>query len=273
MTPDPKKVRVWEARAPAYDELCRRYDIFSRLSNRLIDLLPQDLEGSVLDIGAGSGVTSNLVLDRYPRCDAILVEPSEAMMNIARANLAGRPARFFVMGLDEAPAHGLHACAAVASASMQFLDLAPAFETLAQVIAPRGHVAFNLWYHHWEETAGEEGMSAWQDVARAACRNAHLELHEPAPVPQNAKTRKELNDASRRHGFELLSEHRDEYPTPVAFGVDFQAMDQDWPVKGLDRKIREALLKQMRELAHGQFENLISTRFLFQFSRIQDERS
>ena len=269
MTPDPKKVRVWESRAPAYDELCRRYDIFSRLSNRLIDLLPQDLEGSVLDIGAGSGLTSKLVLDRYPRCEAILIEPSEAMMNIARANLAGRRARFFVMGLDEAPAHELHASAAIASASMQFLDLEPAFEALARVVAPDGHVAFNLWYHHWEETEGEKGMSGWQEIARTACRNAHLVLHEPAPVPQNAKTRKELTNASRQQGFELLSEHRDEYPTPIGFGVDFQAMDQDWPVKGLDRDDRQALLKKMHELAQGKFENLISTRFLFQ----RDERS
>ena len=57
MTPDPKKVSVWEARAPAYDHLCRRWEIFPLLSNRLIDLLPADLEGSVLDIGAGSGLT------------------------------------------------------------------------------------------------------------------------------------------------------------------------------------------------------------------------
>jgi len=56
MTPDPEKVRIWEARAPAYDRLCHHWDIFSLLSNRLIDLLPKDLQGPVLDIGAGSGL-------------------------------------------------------------------------------------------------------------------------------------------------------------------------------------------------------------------------
>jgi hypothetical protein len=48
MIPDPEKVRVWEARAPAYDRLCRRWEIFSLLSNRLIDLLPTRLQGPVL---------------------------------------------------------------------------------------------------------------------------------------------------------------------------------------------------------------------------------
>ena len=45
--PDPEKLRFWEARAAAYDRLCRRWEIFSELSNRLIDLLPADLHGAV----------------------------------------------------------------------------------------------------------------------------------------------------------------------------------------------------------------------------------
>src|SRR5436190_21638231 len=161
MIPDPAKIRFWEARASAYDRLCRRWDIFSVLSNRLIDLLPEDLQGPVLDIGAGSGLTSELLLARRPHCQVMLIEPSEAMLKIARVNLVGRAARFFVMGLDEAPARGLRAVAAIASASMQFLDLESAFAILARVIAPGGHVAFNLWWHHWEETAGEGRMSGW----------------------------------------------------------------------------------------------------------------
>ena len=139
MTPDPEKIRFWEARAPAYDRLCRRWDIFSQLSNRLIDLLPANLQGPVLDIGAGSGLTSELLLARHPRCQAILIEPSEAMLNIARLNLIGRPAQFFTMGLDGVPVHDLQAVAALASASMQFLNVEHSFATLARVIAPGGY--------------------------------------------------------------------------------------------------------------------------------------
>src|SRR5215831_18155112 len=123
MTPDPEKIRFFEARAPAYDRLCRRWEIFPQLSNRLIDLLPADLQGSVLDIGAGSGLTSELLLARRPQCDAILIEPSQAMVDIARTSLVGRRAQFFVMGLDQVPARQLHGVAALASVSMQFVDL------------------------------------------------------------------------------------------------------------------------------------------------------
>ena len=263
MTPDPEKVRVWDARAPAYDRLCHRWEVFYLLANRLIDLLPADLQGPVLDIGAGSGLSSEVLLARHPHCEAILIEPSQAMLDIARVNLAGRPARFFAMGLGEA-AGDLHAAAAIASASMQFVDLDPAFATLARVIPPGGHVAFNLWWHHWEETATGELMSGWRPIARAACLEAQLPPPDtPAPAPQ-AKTRTELMTASRHHAFQLLAEHRDEYLTPVGYGVDFMAMDADWPLKGCAPEDRLALLTKMHELAQGKFEALVSTRFLFQ---------
>lgn len=263
MIPDPEKVRFWETRAEAYDRFCRRWEIFTLLSMRLIDMMPEDLQGSVLDIGAGSGLTSELLLTRRPQCEAILIEPSQAMVDIARKKLVGCRARFFVMGLDEAPARDLHAVAALASVSMQFVDLEPAFAVLACIIAPGGHVAFNLWYHHWEETAHREGMSGWLPIARAACRESGLE--PPAPTaPPKFKTRTEMMDACRRHGFQLLSEHRDEDLTPVATGVDYLAMGADWPVKGLEPTVRSALLRRMHELAEGKCETWVSTRFLFQ---------
>jgi trans-aconitate methyltransferase len=137
-------------------------------------MLPADLDGAVLDIGAGSGLTSEHLLDRFPHCQAILIEPSEAMLGLARRHLAGRTAQFLAMGLDGAAVRELRAAAAIASASMHFLDLGPAFATLAQVIVPGGRVAFNLWWHHWEDTAGLKCMTGWQAVAEAACLEAGL---------------------------------------------------------------------------------------------------
>lgn len=265
MAPDPEKVRVWEERAPAYDRLCRRWEIFSRLSNRLIDLLPDALAGPVLDIGAGSGLTSQLLLARHPRCEAILIEPSRAMLDIARRHLDGRPARFLAMGLDGAALRGLDAVAAIASASMQFVDLDAAFGKLAGLVTPAGRVVFNLWWHHWEDTASSNCMTGWQAVADAVCRDALLPFATPpAGAPPVFKTRTELMNASRRHGFALVAEHRDEYLNPVGFGIDFAAMDARWPVQGLAQDDRQALLTKMHALADGQFETLVSTRFCFE---------
>jgi len=150
---------------------------------------------------------------------------------------------------------------------MQFLDLEPAFDRLASIVAPGGHVAFNLWWHHWEETAPRKCMTRWRAVAEAACLDAQLPLPPSASAAPKSKTRAELTRATGKHGFHLLAEHCDEYPVPIGFGVDYEAMNADWPVKGLAPEVRQALLTKMHELADGVFETLVSTRFLFQKDR------
>jgi hypothetical protein len=82
-------------------------------------------------------------------------------------------------------------------------------------------------------------------------------------VPK-ARTRRELIAATLRHGFEPLAEHRDEDRTPVAFGIDFQAMSDEWPMSAPQRaEERRVLLDKTHELAEERLETLVSTRFLF----------
>jgi len=58
---------------------------------------------------------------------------------------------------------------------MQFVDLGPAFETPARIIAPDGEAAFNSWRHHWEGTAERQCVNSRRAVAEAACVQAHLQ--------------------------------------------------------------------------------------------------
>ena len=74
-------------------------------------------------------------------------------------------------------------------------------------------------------------MTSSLDVAQTACLDAQLPLPRgSASSPPEPKTRTELTNASHRHGFRLLFEHCDEHPTPIGFGVDYEAMDPHWPV-------------------------------------------
>ena len=105
-------------------------------------------------------------------------------------------------------------------------------------------------------------MHGWLPIAQAACREAHLPPVDPVVPSAPPKTRAELTRACREHGFELLSEHRDEDRAAVFWGVEFQAMIADWPAKGLAKERRQALLQRMHELADGATETIVSTRFL-----------
>ncbi len=265
LRPDPEVILLWEGRSAAYDCLCHTQELFTLLSNRLIDMLPAGLQGPVLDIGAGSGLTSELLLARHPRCEMILLDPVEAMIALARHNLAGRRAQFHVTTIEEAPALGIRVVAAIASVSMQYLELETAFNALEHVVQPGGRFAFNLWYHHWQETGDLKGMAGWHGVAQSVCDAAGVAgLAAPAPPMMPPKTREELMSASHRYGFLLVAEHRDEDHSPVAWGIDFMAMNADWPVKGLEPAAREALLRAMHELAAGESEPVVSTRFAFE---------
>ena len=263
MMPHPQTVANWSAKAEAYERLSQRWEIFRKLSQRLVGMLPVEMRGTVLDIGGGAGLTSEILLARFPDCESILIEPAKNMLDIARRKLAGQRVRLLNMGLGEAAEGGLRAMAAVASLSMQFLNLDEALGVLARVLAPGGRFAFNLWYHHWEETAHIPGMREWRAAAEAACREAGLAAPaESAKKLQSAKMRAELQHACQRHGFRLLAEHRDTDLTPSGFGVDDEAMNPDWPVPVCEPHRREGLLRRMHELLADQCESLVSTRFL-----------
>lgn len=265
LRPDPEILKLWDERAAAYDRLCHAQGLFTLLSNRLIDMLPADLQGAVLDIGAGSGLTSELLLARHPQCEAILLDPVEAMIALARRNLAGQRAQFRVALIEEAPALGICAVAAIASVSMQYLELEATFNALERVVEPGGRFAFNLWYHHWEETATLSGMAGWHGIAQSVCDAEGVAgLAAPVPPKSPPKTREQLMSASQRHGFRLVAEHRDQDPSAVTWGIEFMAMNPEWPVKGLEPVAREELLSAMREMAAGTTEPVVSTRFAFE---------
>jgi len=58
---------------------------------------------------------------------------------------------------------------------MQFVDLGPAFETPARIIAPDGEAACNSWRHHWEGTAEKQCVNGRRAVAVAARVQAQLQ--------------------------------------------------------------------------------------------------
>jgi tRNA (cmo5U34)-methyltransferase len=53
---------------------------------------------NVLDIGAGTGLYSSMLLSRYPAAKLTLIDFSEEMLSLAQARFAGRPNSDFILG-------------------------------------------------------------------------------------------------------------------------------------------------------------------------------
>ena len=89
-TQEQQIIDSWQERARAYQGLTEHWPIFGRLADRLIDLLPSPVESPVLDLAAGAGLLSARLLQRHPQTRVYLVEPAEAMLELAVRRVGSR---------------------------------------------------------------------------------------------------------------------------------------------------------------------------------------
>jgi tRNA (cmo5U34)-methyltransferase len=95
--------RAFDAAAPGYDGLRRQLiPCFDDFYGAILDSLPFPAGASprVLDLGAGTGLLSGLVLERWPRARLVLLDLSADMLEQARARFAGRAAQVEIRTAD-----------------------------------------------------------------------------------------------------------------------------------------------------------------------------
>jgi tRNA (cmo5U34)-methyltransferase len=93
-----------------FDEAARSYDrsrrqlvpCFDDFYGTVLDLISFEPDAAirVLDLGAGTGLLSALIAERFPRAHLTLVDISEAMLDQARKRFADDVARFDFRALD-----------------------------------------------------------------------------------------------------------------------------------------------------------------------------
>jgi predicted TPR repeat methyltransferase len=163
---------LFDGYAPAFDEA-----LSDGLSYRAPELLYRAVVesrfdgsikfGSVLDLGCGTGLAA---LPFRPCSDWIVgVDLSPAMLSRARAKgLYDRLIEAEVVGFlaSEAKIKARYHVVLAADVFMYFDDLAPMFKAVAQVLAPRGKIAFSV------ETHDGAGI-----ILRETLRYAHGQAH------------------------------------------------------------------------------------------------
>lgn len=254
------KVAVWHARAAGYAQVVRRQPVFTRLAERLIDLVPATAR-EVLDVGAGTGLVSGRLLARRADLRVHLCEPAEGMRALAEARLGGRLASISPWRAEEVDRDSELVDAAVASACLHLSRLPEALRAIAARLRPGCPLAFNFWGSSWAPTAAQcEVPYVGRDAIHAALIEAGLETEllkpqaaTPAPIEPD-----HLRAAARAAGLELEVLAPDEDSSPATILVDFARMDPDL-LAGLPE--REQVFDRARELALGEVPEL-SIRFL-----------
>lgn len=96
----------------SFDAAARGYDLARRqlvpgldgFYGAVLESIPfgRDQEIRVLDLGAGTGLLSAMVAERFPRSRVTLVDLSVEMLRVARRRFAGEPGRFEFRTMDYA---------------------------------------------------------------------------------------------------------------------------------------------------------------------------
>jgi SAM-dependent methyltransferase len=257
-----KIVALWSERAWAYNQLIEDWPIFTDLADRLVDMIDAPRMESVLDLGAGTGLLAQRVLDMYPKTEVHIMEPSEAMLALAERRL-GHKVRYH-RGMAEGPFEaGLTVSTVLSSACMHLVELDRAMEHLAPLIRSGGNFCFNLWWHSFSETALDGDMKDWWRPAMEEIleQDGYRSPKWPEPSLRRPHSRNSLRELGKRFGFEVASIDIDEDRISKRFAVDFMAMDKHWPVEELGGK-RKDIIQRIKDQIEGD-ERMRTVRVLF----------
>lgn len=252
----------WDARAKGYLAFTLRYPLFSLLADRLIALLPPRFRGSVLDLGVGSGLVSERLLERFPGARVHLLEPTPGMMALAQERLSGLVSGFYQDKAGEMGELGLRWDAVLCNAAFHLMEEKGVLASVARILQPGGLFGFNLWGHAFEATADLEQEDELQEVLAIAASSLKLSLPlQLGQTPGRVRTLHALREAARHAGLELEGPWFNADEVPLQFWLDFWAMSPEWP-RGLNPPQRRQLLEMASELARDRFFTLHTVRFL-----------
>lgn len=189
---------LFDAGALKYDATRRKviycFDDFYGTLLELVPFAPED-RFSFLDLGAGTGLVSALILERFPNAEAHLLDISEKMLEKARERFAGRTnVRFTVADYDREELPGPYPLVVSAMSIHHLSDagkqrlMKKIFDTLTPeggflhaelALGPTPHVEARYqerWKQHLESTdIGKDELASIYE--RMAC-------DRPAPLDQ-----------------------------------------------------------------------------------------
>lgn len=195
----------WSDRVNAeeYERYTRERPLYGALNERLVGLAEIASARRVLDLGCGTGATARAVLAELPgEGEVVGVDASAAMVEVARAVVGDRRARFVV-----APAAAIGRVVAgpfdraVSNAAFgQFPASRPVLRALAGLLAPGALFAFNL---PAERLAGGGGRPHPFQVALARAVGGGGRAAAPAPIEE-----RRLVELLAEEGFDLAARER-----------------------------------------------------------------
>src|SRR5690606_14927269 len=164
--------------ARSFGDAAATYDQFAHIQRRvaadLHELCPSFTDGSVLDLGCGTGYMAERLLQSAKAPELLLADLAQPMVRIAREKLPGLPG--LVADAESLPLRDASLTGVVSSLALQWCgDLTAVAQEIQRALRPGGELVFSTLGPH----TLQELKEAWQSVDAYTHVNA---FHSPDSV-------------------------------------------------------------------------------------------
>lgn len=240
----------WHERAHAYDNLIKRWPIFTELVGRLLELLPNNFDGHAIDIGGGSGLLTEHLLEKCPNAHVTLVEPANEMRALASRRLGNR-VEIKDLTSDHLNKIDLVADAAFSSASFHLMNEETTLPSVASILKKHSVFAANLWGHSFNETIDQDQKIDWMKFIDQALNEFDLPpMRRPKKVARRVKSSEGLRKIGKRYGLHLIETKMVTDKIDTQFNIEFAAMDLNF-LNQIELGMRKQVIARALKLCRG----------------------
>ncbi len=255
-------IRSWHDRAHAYNLLIERWPIFTNMVSRLLEFIPKEFDGHALDIGGGSGLLAEHLLENFPKSRVTLVEPAEEMRAMASRRLGNR------VEIRDAKSDKLDnldfvADAALCSASFHLMNEETTLPSVASVLKKGSVFAVNCWGHSFDKAIALNKEVDWiQFVDQALSEFDQSPIHYPKKTTPRIKSEEGLRKIGKACGLHLLETKIVITEIETQFDIEFAAMDSNF-LRRVEKDTRKQVINRALNLCRG-VDTISSVDLLFE---------
>ena len=232
----------WHQRADAYQSLIDRYPIFTEMAMTLVRWVERS-DATVMDLAAGTGLVSRLLLERVQLSPTslYLIEPASQMCLHARTHLPQthiyQIAAEDCLSIAELPRESFDFI--LCNASMHLMSEEKIYPVINKLLKPHtGLFLYTLWYHSFDETESLESNDEFEgyvNQALAFYRYPKYFAKNSSAAERVVRSRKSLAETAEKCGLRLHSCEIHTDRMTMQFDLDFLLMRAEW----LDEHLKE----------------------------------
>lgn len=243
-------IRSWHDRAHAYDKLIRRWPIFTSMADRLFECLSTEFSGYALDIGGGSGLVAERLLNKHPKACITIAEPAAEMRVLASRRLDNQ-VQIKDITSDKLDKLNVTFDVAFCSASFHLMNEKTTLPSVASILRQGSIFSTNLWGHSFDEAKDLNQKVDWmQFVDHALAEFDQPPMHRPKNPACKIKSTNGLRKIGEACGLHLLETKIITEEIETQFNIEFAAMNSNF-LNQIETELRALIIDRALQLCRG----------------------